>query len=122
MLHPMNKNSYCHLKSKTCYSYPHQAMQHIVDFLSQHTHITEEELNDMMQVIHFSSHKKNEILQQQGGISKRAAFVVKGAVRIFYLDEKGTEHTINFIFENYPLVSFDSFTQQTPVAVSAITL
>ncbi len=97
-------------------------MQPIIDFLSQYTHVTEEELSALVQLIHFSSHEKNELLQKQGAISKRAAFVVKGAVRIFYLDEKGTEHTVNFIFENQPLVSFDSFTQQTPVVVSAVTL
>ena len=97
-------------------------MQPVIDFISNHTNITEEELNAMTEMLHFSSHEKNEILQRQGEISKRAAFIVKGAVRSFYMDEKGIEHTIGFAFENQPLVAFDSFTQQTPAGVSAVIL
>ena len=76
----------------------------------------------MMKIIRHSSHQKNEILHRQGEIPKRAAFIIKGAVRSYYLDEKGTEHTTAFIFENLPLVAFDSFTQQTPSAMNAVTL
>jgi len=97
-------------------------MQPVLDFLSNYTTVTEDEMNAMLEIIHFSSHEKNETIQRQGEIPKRAAFVVKGAVRTYYVDEKGTEHTTAFIFENHPLVVFDSFAQQTPVAINAITL
>jgi len=97
-------------------------MQHFINFISAYVDISEEEMKAMMAIVHTSSHKKNELLHQQGRIPKRAAFILKGAIRTYYVDENGTEQTIAFNFENQPLVPFDSFTQQTPVGLNAITL
>lgn len=97
-------------------------MQSILDFFSEYTRITEEEENAMVKTIQYSTHDKNEMLLRQGEIPKRIALIMKGGVRIYYLDENGTEHTTNFIFENHPLAAFESFTQQTPSALNAVTL
>jgi len=97
-------------------------MQPVLDFISNYTAVTSEEMNAMMAIMHVSTHEKNELLQRQGEIPKRAAFIVKGAVRIYYIDGKGTEHTTAFIFENHPIVALEGFAQQTPVAINAITL
>ena len=50
------------------------------------------------------------------------AFIIKGAVRGYYTDESGTEHTLGFALENQPLVAFDSFTQQTPIGFTSVAL
>lgn len=97
-------------------------MQSVFDFISGFTDISEQEMNAIMEIIHSASCGKNEILQRQGEIPKRAAFIVKGAVRVYFTDDKGLEHTTAFIFENHPIVPFDSFAQQTPAPLSAITL
>jgi CRP-like cAMP-binding protein len=94
----------------------------IIDFLSAYVKISEDETAKMLSVIHFSSWPKNEVIQKQGEIPRTLAFILKGAVRTYYLDEKGHEHTVSFTFENEPLVAFDSFANQTPSSVSAITL
>ncbi len=97
-------------------------MKPVVDFISIFTNISEEEINTITSIIHTSSHRKNEVLQHQGSVPKRAAFIVKGAVRTFYTDENGTEHTTGFKFENQPLVPIDSFTHQTQVPFFAVAL
>jgi CRP-like cAMP-binding protein len=97
-------------------------MQPVFDFFSEYTRITDEEMNAMMKAIRHSSHEKNETLLRQGEIPRRAGLIIGGAVRTYYLDENGNEHTTNFIFENHPLAAFESFAQQTPSALSAVTL
>jgi len=97
-------------------------MQPFIDFISQYTQVTEEEMNAFSKMAHYSSHKKNEVLQKQGEISRWVGFVVKGGVRSFYWDENDEEHTVNFSFENSPLIVIKSFFQQEPTPVSVVTL
>jgi CRP-like cAMP-binding protein len=97
-------------------------MQPVIDFISTYTDISNEEMNAMLGIIHTSSHQKNEILHRQGSITTRAAFIIKGGVRSFYTDENGVERITAFKFENQPLVPFESFIQQTPSQLNAVTL
>jgi CRP-like cAMP-binding protein len=89
-------------------------MEQIFDFISRFIKINEDELNFIANNINFTSFKKGEILIKQGQIPDKIAFVKKGAVRGYYTDENGIEHTVAFVFENHPLGAFDSFTQQIP--------
>lgn len=97
-------------------------MQPVFDFLTKFTDVSEDEMRAMMLIAHTSSHGKMEILYSQGSIPKRLGLIVKGAVRIYYTDESGIEHTTSLIFENLPFVPFDSFAQKIPVPLTAITL
>ena len=93
-----------------------------IDFASAYVKIGEEEMDQILQRIHHSSYSKNKVIHHQGDIARMMAFVIKGAVRAYYTDESGTEHTVSFIFENKPLVAYDSFASQTPSGVSFMTL
>jgi CRP-like cAMP-binding protein len=97
-------------------------MQPAIDFISEFTNVSEQEMQAITGIIHTSTLKKGEQIYYQGRIAKRASFITKGAVRSFYIDENGTEHTVGFHFENQPLIPFDSFAQQTPATVNAISL
>lgn len=94
----------------------------VIDFLSAHIKISDAELERMGRIIHYSSYIKNEVIQKQGEIPRSLAFIIKGAVRAYYYDEKGNEQTVNFIFENHPFVPFDSFAHQTPSAMAVMAL
>ena len=96
--------------------------QPFIDFLSNYTNITEEEINAINKRTHLSTYKKNEIVQRQGEVPNRVIFITKGAVRMFYIDKSGKDHTTAFTFENHPIVALDSFTQQIPLAVNTIAL
>jgi CRP-like cAMP-binding protein len=45
--------------------------------------------------------KKRQYLLQEGDVWKYNAFVTKGCLRTYTLDEKGNEHIINFAVENW---------------------
>ena len=97
-------------------------MQQVLDFISNYTQITEEEIQAILGILNFSSHPKNEILQKQGAVSRRIAFMLKGAVRAYYRSEDGVEHTISFSFENSPMAEIENFSRQAPSSVEVITL
>lgn len=79
-------------------------------------------MSRILEIIRFSSLAKNEVILRQGEIPRTLSFILKGAVRIYYLDDKGSEQTVNFIFENEPMVAFDNFANQTPASTAAVAL
>ena len=100
----------------------HFALKQIIEFISEYTDVSEDEIAAMAAVMHIDSIQKNVVFHQQGKVVKRIGLILEGAVRTYYVDDKGQEHTVGLKFENYPLVSIDSFTQQTPAMLNAITL
>jgi CRP-like cAMP-binding protein len=62
-----------------------------------------------------------QYLLQQGEICKHEFFVIEGFLRSFYVDELGTEHTLNFAFEDWWISDSKSFLQSLPSAINIIT-
>ncbi|MEI9943558.1 MAG: Crp/Fnr family transcriptional regulator [Chitinophagaceae bacterium] len=56
--------------------------------------------------------KKN--LLTEGKICKSNYFVSKGCLRLFFINEKGVEQTIQFALENWWLADYTSFSSQKP--------
>jgi CRP-like cAMP-binding protein len=65
---------------------------------------------------HFISKKftKNQYLLQKGELCKYFAFIVKGALRQYYVDERGVEYTINLCIENWWAGDRESFVMDKP--------
>ena len=53
------------------------------------------------------------VLLEEGKVSQNYIFIEKGSVRTF-INKNGTEKTVQFFFENEGLMSFESFTTNTP--------
>lgn len=58
--------------------------------------------------------KKKETLLETGTICKTNYFVVKGCLRLFFIDEKGIEQTTQFAIENWWLSDYMAFINQQP--------
>ncbi len=58
--------------------------------------------------------RKKQFLLQEGEVCKYTAFIVKGAMRQYSVDEKGTEHIVRLTIENWWAVDRESFTMLTP--------
>ncbi len=72
----------------------------LVRYFTNYTQVSQEEIDLLKQVIGYRKYKKKEIIHRQGDVQKYLAFITKGAVRFFYIDEKGDEQTSEFAFEN----------------------
>ncbi|MDB5284354.1 MAG: cyclic nucleotide-binding protein [Bacteroidota bacterium] len=58
--------------------------------------------------------RKGQYLLQEGEICKSTAFIVKGAMRQYSVDDKGTEHIIQLGIENWWCLERESFLMLTP--------
>jgi CRP-like cAMP-binding protein len=58
--------------------------------------------------------RRKQYFLQEGDICKQIAFVVKGAARMFSIDEKGHEHIVRFALETWWLGDHESFNLLTP--------
>src|SRR5678809_1358418 len=79
--------------------------------------LTNEEINFMRSVVLPKQLKKGEFLIREGEIPKYGAFVCKGFLRSYFIDNKGKEHIIQFAPENWWISAKPDGSQQTPSSV-----
>lgn len=58
--------------------------------------------------------RKKQNLLTEGKICKGNYFVVEGCLRMFFVNEKGVEQTIQFALEHWWLADYTSFSAQSP--------
>ena len=61
-----------------------------------------------------------QYLLQQGEICRYEFFIVEGFLRSFFVDDLGTEHTLNFAFEDWWISDTKSFLQLLPSEINII--
>jgi CRP-like cAMP-binding protein len=70
-------------------------------YISEKSLVTEADLNKIAEVCQVKKLRKRQYLLQEGDVWKYNAFVTKGCLRTYTLDDKGNEHIINFSIENW---------------------
>ncbi len=60
--------------------------------------------------------RKKQYLLQEGDVCKTIAFVAKGALREYTVDEKGTEHIFQFALEGWVISDLYSFMTGEPAS------
>ena len=58
--------------------------------------------------------RKRQYFLQEGEVCKYSAFIVKGAMRQYSVDDKGEEHIIRLYIENWWAADRESLMKQTP--------
>ncbi|MDR6968114.1 CRP-like cAMP-binding protein [Flavobacterium arsenatis] len=58
--------------------------------------------------------RKKQYLLEEGKICEYTAFIVKGSMRKYFVDEKGVEHIVDLYVENWWAGDRESFVQFTP--------
>lgn len=96
----------------TNFSCMHPLFDYINTYIT--TAITEDEFAIFQN--HFVAKKirKKQFLLQEGEVCKYFAFILKGAMRQFYLDENGIEHVVNLSIENWWAGDRESYVMLTP--------
>ena len=83
-------------------------------FLEQRFPITDEEFIFMKQLFIPKQLKKGEFLIREGEVVKYAAFVEKGCLRSYVVDDKGKDHIVQFAPETWWLNDSESMRNGTP--------
>jgi len=76
--------------------------------------LTEDEVNLIDSVFVPKKFRKRQYFLQEGEVCKYSAFIVKGAMRQYTVDEKGEEHIIRLYIENWWAADRESLMKQTP--------
>lgn len=76
--------------------------------------LTESEINLLSNVFHLKKIRKHQFLMQSGEVCKIAAFVVKGALKKYTIDNAGKENILELYIENWWAGDKESFMIGTP--------
>ncbi|WP_080054819.1 Crp/Fnr family transcriptional regulator [Spirosoma aerolatum] len=88
--------------------------KHIRKFIT----IDDQELADALPFFRSITLNKKENLLVEGQVCKSNFFVVTGCLRMFFVNEKGVEQTVQFALENWWLSDYTSFSTQKPAVFS----
>jgi CRP-like cAMP-binding protein len=75
---------------------------------------TDEELEELKHYLTPKRIRKRQYLLQEGDVCKFSAFVEKGALRSYIVDEKGNEHIMQFALEGWTISDLYSFLTGEP--------
>jgi CRP-like cAMP-binding protein len=78
------------------------------------TPLTSNEAELIKNTFEYKKIRKRQYLLQEGGVCKYAAFIVKGAMRQYSVDDKGLEHIVRLSIENWWAVDRESYVMLTP--------
>lgn len=76
--------------------------------------ISDEELSALQQFFTSKRLRKKQYLLQEGDVCKYIAFVTKGILRSYSIDDKGNEHILQFAFENWWISDMHSYFTNEP--------
>ena len=80
--------------------------------------LTEEEEVFIKQYLTPKKLRKKQYFLQEGDICKHAAFVNKGALRAYLIDEKGDENITAFALEGWTISDIPSYMKQEPATLN----
>jgi CRP-like cAMP-binding protein len=82
--------------------------------ISRFVKMTGQDYSEMLKYFTVTEVAKKQNLLSEGKICKYNYFVNKGCLRLFFINEKGVEQTIQFALENWWLADYTSFSSQKP--------
>lgn len=92
----------------------------MIDKLVQHinarldTKLTESDISLLSDVFHLKKLRKHQYLMQSGDICRTVAFIVKGALKKYSIDDTGKENILELYIENWWAGDKESFMIGTP--------
>ncbi|MGY6650104.1 Crp/Fnr family transcriptional regulator [Wenyingzhuangia sp. IMCC45574] len=86
----------------------------IINYFSNILPINSEEIDALKEVFKERKVKRRQFILQEGDVCKLNTFVVQGCFRMYFVDEKGKEHNIQFAVENWWIGDIESFHSEEP--------
>jgi len=86
--------------------------------INKFVRISEKEFTEILTYFTLIKAAKKEDLLVAGKICKSNYFVIEGCLRLFFVNDKGIEETIQFALEHWWLSDYTSFSTQQPAEFS----
>lgn len=91
----------------------HDPLRHYINNYAETT-LSDQEFDWIKEAFVPKKLRRKQYLLQAGDVNKYTAFILKGALRQYSIDDKGIEHIIHFGIENWWMSDRESFTMLTP--------
>lgn len=82
------------------------------EHINRFVRISDDEFEQILGYVKPVSAKKKQNLHEAGKVCRSNIFVRKGCLRLFFINDKGVEQTIQFALENWWLSDYTSFSSQ----------
>ena len=83
-------------------------------YIASKVSLSEEEVAKILACFKQKKLRKKQYLLQEGDVCHFIAFIAKGCLRLYRVDDKGNEHIVQFGFENYWMSERESAFSQKP--------
>jgi len=84
-------------------------MHPLIEHIQKMTDNREVDGEDVLSFFDTRSFHKKDLLQEEGKLCASYFFVVKGCLRLFFIDDNGLEQTLQFALENWWMTDLDAF-------------
>jgi len=86
----------------------------IDQFVSKYITLTGDEWDFFHSLLRHRNFRKKQFLLKEGEVCDFEAFILKGCIRIYYLDKEGVETILLFAVEEWWVSDIISFSERTP--------
>lgn len=86
----------------------------LIKYFSNILPLEAEEINALESVLKERTIKRRQFILQESDVCTQNTFVVEGCFRMYYLDEQGKEHNLQFAIENWWIGDIGSFHSGEP--------
>lgn len=91
-------------------------------YVAKHITLDKKELDYFHSLLKYKKIKKKKFLLQAGEVCDFEAYIIKGCMRIYFIDENGFEVDLSFSVEDWWVSDINSFITQTPADLFIQTL
>jgi len=89
----------------------------IIDYVSRHIVLTEEEKDYYVSLLRVKRVKKKQYIVQPDFVCTHRSYILKGAMRAYLIDGNGQDHTVSFGIEDWWIADFNSYIFQQPATL-----
>ena len=93
------------------------AYEQLFNNLARHIRLDTAELDYFCSILKLRRIRKRQYLLQAGDVCRFETYVLKGCVRVFYVDAQGLEHIVMFGAEDWWVSDMESLRRQTPATM-----
>ncbi len=86
----------------------------LIAYIKRYIVISETEIDTFQSYLKLKKIRKKEFLLKEGQLCKSRYFILKGCIRLFYIDSKGNEQIIHFGIENWWITDYESLINNIP--------
>lgn len=94
-----------------------EELEKIKQYINRYVELTPDEEKTLFSLLQIMRIKKKQAIVQPGFVCKHMSYVFQGALRAYFVDNNGNEHTIGLAIDDWWISDYNSFIFQEPATL-----